>query len=123
MDIDAIAALFASPLGQRLRQAQMLEREYKFSLLVPASDYYPQAAAGEELLLQGVVDCFFREADGTVTVVDFKTDRVTADTVAQRAEHYRPQLEAYSRALAETTGLAVGRRILWFFALGQAVEW
>ena len=123
VDIDAIAALFASPLGQRLRQAQMLEREYKFSLLVPASDYYPQAAAGEELLLQGVVDCFFREADGTVTVVDFKTDRVTADTVAQRAEHYRPQLEAYSRALAETTGLAVGRRILWFFALGQAVEW
>ena len=45
------------------------------------------------------MDCCFETADG-LTVVDFKTDRVfSALEVRQRAEHYRPQLEAYSRAL------------------------
>ena len=35
------------------------------------------AAAGEEILLQGVADCVFETTAG-LTVVDFKTDRVTA---------------------------------------------
>ena len=54
---------------------------------------------GEEILLQGVVDCCFETAAG-LTVVDFKTDRVrTPEEIAERTQHYRPQLEAYSRAL------------------------
>ena len=100
-----------------------MEREFKFSMLVPAADYYPDAEAGEEVLLQGVVDCWFEEADGTVTVVDFKTDRVTEHTVEARAREYRPQLEAYSRALSQALGLPVGRCVLWFFALGRDVSW
>ncbi|HIT32523.1 MAG TPA: helicase-exonuclease AddAB subunit AddA [Candidatus Enterenecus stercoripullorum] len=117
-----ILVFFRSELGQRLLASPHVEREYKFSMLAPAGDYYPQAGAGEEVLLQGVVDCWFREADGTVTVLDFKTDRVTRDTVLARAESYRPQLEAYTRALAAAMGVCVGRRVLWFFALGQGVE-
>ena len=121
-DPEAIAGFFRSGLGRRLLAAPRREREYKFSMLVPARDYYPQAPAGENVLLQGVVDCWFEEADGTVTVVDFKTDRVTEGTVQARAESYRPQLEAYTRALAAAAGLPVRRRTLWFFALGREVE-
>ena len=55
-------------------------------------------------------------------MVDFKTDRVTRRTVAERAEEYRPQLTAYSRALEEIIGKPVVRRCLWFFAIDQAVE-
>ena len=122
VDPKQVLAFFHSELGQRLLAAGQREREHKFSLLAPAADYYPEAGAGEQVLLQGVVDCWFREADGTVTVVDFKTDRVSEDTAVARAEHYRPQLEAYTRALAEGAGLPVKRRALWFFALGRAVE-
>lgn len=57
-----------------------------------------------------------------ITVVDFKTDRVDRRSVAARAEEYRPQLAAYSRALEEITGKPVIRRCLWFFALDQAVD-
>ena len=117
-----LLAFFRSELGRRMLASPRVEREYKFSMLVPAGDYYPQAGEGEEVLLQGVVDCWFQEADGTVTVVDFKTDRVTEATVLARAESYRPQLEAYTRALAVAAGLPVGRRTLWFFVLGRAVE-
>ncbi len=93
----------------------------QFSILVPAADYYPQAGAEEQVLLQGVVDCCFETLEG-ITVVDFKTDRVDRRSVAARAEEYRPQLAAYSRALEEITGKPVIRRCLWFFALDQAVD-
>lgn len=117
-----ILGFFQSGLGQRLLGSPRVEREFKFSLLAPAADYYPGAEAGEEVLLQGVVDCWFTEADGTVTVVDFKTDRVFGDDVERRAGDYRPQLDAYTRALAQAAGVSVKRRYLWFFSVGHAVE-
>ena len=121
VDPAPIAAFFQSELGQQLLSSVSLRREFKFSILEPASRYYPQAGEGEQVLFQGVVDCYYETLEG-ITVVDFKTDRVTKRTVAERAEHYRPQLEAYSRALAEITGKQVIRRVLWFFALNQSVD-
>ena len=121
MDPERIAALFASPLGRELLKADGLQRKFKFSIVAPARDYYPQAGEGEEVLLQGVVDCWFETLEG-ITVVDFKTDRVGEDGLAQRAESYRSQLTAYSRALEEITGRNVARKVLWFFHLDRAVE-
>ena len=117
-----ILHFFRSGLGRRLQGSPRVEREFKFSLLVPARDYYPEAEEGEEVLLQGVVDCWFEEADGTVTVVDFKTDRVYGDDVHRRAGDYRPQLDAYTRALSQAAGVTVKRRCLWFFSVGREVE-
>ncbi len=118
---EKIAAFFASPLGRELLASPTLRREFKFSVLVPAADYYPETGPGEQVLLQGVVDCCFETLLG-ITVVDFKTDRVTKASVANRAAAYRPQLAAYSRALADILGKPVARRVLWFFDLDQAVE-
>jgi len=118
-DPERLAAFFRSELGRELMAAQP-HREFKFSMLVPAGEYYP-GVEGEELLLQGVVDCWFETEDG-ITVLDFKSDRVDAATVEQRARDYKPQLEAYAHALSRLTGRPVSRRILWFFALDRAVE-
>ena len=114
------AAFFASDLGKRLLASPEIHREFKFSLLVPASDYGP-GLEGEEVLLQGVIDCWFAEGDG-LTVLDFKNDRIRPGGEGIRAEEYRPQLEAYSRALERVTGRKVFRRVLWFFATGQPWE-
>ena len=116
-----IAALFSSPLGQELLASDTLQREFKFSILVPARDYYPQAGEGEQVLLQGVVDCWFETLEG-ITVVDFKTDRIKESDLPARAESYRSQLAEYSRALEEVTGRMVVRKVLWFFRLDKAVE-
>lgn len=118
---EKLLAFFASKLGREILNARDLRREFKFSILVPAADYYPGAGGEERILLQGVIDCWFERADG-LTVLDFKTDRVTEETVMERAEEYRPQLAAYGRALEEITGKRTARRILWFFALNRAVE-
>ena len=111
-----------SPLAEEIRKSRSVLREYRFTLLMDARDYDPAAAAGEEILLQGVVDCCFETADG-LTVVDFKTDRVfSALEVRQRAEHYRPQLEAYSRALERVLEKKVVCRALYFLAAGETME-
>jgi len=121
VDRAAVRRFLASPLAGELRQAETLEREYRFSLLVPAGAYYPELGEGDEILLQGVVD-LYAVKDGAVTVVDFKTDRVSEQTLPEKLAFYRPQLEAYSEALEKILGLPVGRKILYFFHTGQAVE-
>ena len=56
-------------------------------------------------------------------MIDFKTDHVwTVDEIQARAEHYRPQIEAYSLALEQVLEKKVARRILYFLASGKAVE-
>lgn len=116
---EKIVALFQSPLGRRLRSGGV-KREFKFSILVPAEDYYADAA-GEHVLLQGVVDCYWEDADG-VTVVDFKTDYVRPGEEAQVGAQYAGQLDAYRRALETVTGKPVRHRILYFFSTDTALE-
>jgi len=120
VDCGNIARLFASPLGRELRESGTVRREFKFSVLLPASDYYPQAPAGEEILLQGVIDAWMETPEG-IALVDFKTDRVSAAQAPAKAEEYRGQLDAYARALEELTGQPVRHRVLWFFFPGTAV--
>ena len=114
-----LSAFFQSDLGRAMCAARECRREFKFSLLVPAREYEPQAEAGEEVLLQGVIDAWFDDGDG-VTVIDFKSDRIQPGGEALRGEEYRQQLSAYSRALEEILGRPVRRRVLWFFATGRA---
>ena len=121
VDPARVAAFFASPLGRQAAGAADLRREFKFSILAPAADYDRRAGEGEQVLLQGVIDCCFTWGDG-LTVVDFKTDRLRPGEEQARAEEYRVQLEVYTRALEEITGRPVTRRVLWFFASDAGVE-
>ena len=122
LDLAALHALFASPLGARMREAAELRREFRFQLLCNASDFAPDAAPDDEILLQGVVDCCFTEADGSITVVDYKTDRIAAAQAPERAQRYRGQLTAYARALARIFRRPVGRCVLWFLHPGAQYE-
>ncbi len=110
-DPGKLAAFFATDLGKEMLAAPVLEREYKFSLLVPGEDYFADAE-GEEILFQGVIDCWFENENG-ITIVDFKTDRTP------KPEQYRPQVEAYTKALETLLCRKVSRTALYFFATGE----
>jgi len=120
VDPRKISAFFSSPAGQEVLSADKLWRELKFSLLIP-SEEIPGCPPGEEILLQGVVDCCY-EKDGKLTIVDFKTDYVTDETIAQRAEFYRGQLSAYHTAMARIMKKPVARSVLYFITAGKTVE-
>ena len=110
-----IAAFFRSELGRRVLAAEKVWREFRFSLLCPAERWFPGAPEGEEILLQGVVDCCIEE-DGALTVIDFKTDREI-----EPARH-AVQLEAYAEAMERVTGKPVRGTALWYLRHGRAVR-
>lgn len=120
VDARKIVAFFRSDLGQRLCDGAEVIREFKFSILDDGTAYDP-ALVGEKILLQGVVDCALMAPDG-ITVVDFKTDRVTEETIVQVAERYRHQVEAYAQALERIYERPVKKRCLYFFSLGKYIE-
>ena len=119
-DAYAIVRFLRSDLAARIRKSKQVEREYRFSLLRPVRDF-SSLDADDSVLLQGVVDCFFEE-DGELVVVDFKTDHVSCTQLDERAEHYRPQLEAYSMALTRVMGKKVKEKVLYFFSAGEEVR-
>ena len=115
-----IVQLVLSPIGVRIRNAQSVRREFKFSLLVRADELLGRGG-DEKLLLQGVIDCFIEE-DGELTLIDFKSDHVTAQTQEQKAITYLPQLSAYSLALRRITNKPVRQSLVYFFATGCSID-
>ena len=83
-------------------------------MLMDAAQYDPNIQWEENILLQGVVDCCFETEEG-ITVVDFKTDYVTEQTLPAVVEGYRPQVRAYARALQRVYEMPVKGSWLYFF--------
>ena len=120
VDPEKLLRVFTGPLGHRIREADRVLREFKFSLLTDAGAFEPEAK-GNQILLQGVTDCCLFK-NGSITVVDFKTDRVRSGEERAAGERYRPQLEAYAHALSRIFGCPVTGKLLYFFATDALVE-
>ena len=118
-----LARFLESPVGLRLRGAAMVRREWPFNVMLRASEALTGEEAGrfggEELLVQGTIDCCFVEG-GQWVLLDYKTDR-TDDMDALRA-HYQKQLNVYALALNRITGLPVKQRTLCLLHSGGTLE-
>ncbi len=120
VDSKKIRKFFETDIGTRLTSGTPFLREFKFSLLDDGTNYSPELI-GEKVLLQGVVDCALVEADG-ITIVDFKTDRVSDDTLDRSAAQYRPQLDTYAEALSRIYELPVKEKYLYFFHINKLLK-
>lgn len=112
-----LAAFFVTELGQKLRGGVPCIREFKFSILDDGR-HYGQGLEGEQVLLQGVVDCALVEEDG-ITILDFKTDYVTEETLEKVISRYRPQVEVYGEALSRIYEKPIKGKFLYFFHLDR----
>ena len=119
----AIGAFIQSETGQRLLNASDIRREWPFNAVLRASEALtPEEAgqfSGEDLLVQGTIDCCFME-DGHWVLLDYKTDR-TDDPESIR-EHYRKQLSVYALALERITGIPVKQRLLCLISANMVLE-
>jgi ATP-dependent exoDNAse (exonuclease V) beta subunit len=64
-------------------------------------------------VLEGYVDLIYRESDGTLVIVDYKTDAVPAGAIPSRVAYYKPQMDAYRECLTASTGAAVSTTLLF----------
>jgi ATP-dependent exoDNAse (exonuclease V) beta subunit len=71
-------------------------------------------------LIHGKIDVLFKE-DGGIIVLDFKTDRVSSKETKARAEYYRPQGEAYARAVKIASGSVPAEVVFIFLSTAGAV--
>lgn len=120
VDCEKISAFFETEIGKKLCLGKNILREFKFSILDDGSAF-GDGLEGEKILLQGVVDCALMDSDG-ITIIDFKTDRVTEQTIDATVERYRPQVEAYAQALSRIYGTEIKSSLLYFFQLERFVE-
>lgn len=93
--------------------------------LALTSDLMQRAAAREHwresyvatetdgVVLESYVDLVYREDDGSLAIVDYKTDAIPAGAVASRGRDYKPQMDAYRRALTAATGVSVTATLLF----------
>ena len=96
-----IAGFWKSGTGQRILQSPEVHREWNFNLLIRRE---------EPMILQGVIDCVFREGEEWV-ILDYKTDSVRK--VEELKEKYTAQVMWYAKAVGELTGRKVKEASLY----------
>jgi ATP-dependent exoDNAse (exonuclease V) beta subunit len=81
----------------------------------------------ENELLYGSIDRLITVYEGdrpvAADVIDLKTDQVSIENLSERIEHYRPQLDAYRRAVCKFEGIPLERisSRLVFLDVGEVV--
>lgn len=119
-NIAAILGFFKSETGQKIKKAPQVMREFRFSLLCPANVLL-DTQSEEEIMLQGVVDCCIVEDDG-LTVIDYKTDYITPDTLETAVSRYGRQIKAYAYAMERICKRPVKSARLCFLPSGLMAE-
>lgn len=119
---ETLDRFFKTPFYARMRDSARLFRERRFNLKVKAEEVLADAPpTGDFVLVQGVIDCFFENPDGSFTVLDFKTDHIREGEETLLVERYRRQLQFYCRAVAEMTEKPVSDAYLFSFALMKEI--
>lgn len=117
--VPALAAFCQSDIGRRMAESPELHREYPFTVLLAGGDPLPETETGEQILIQGVIDCLFREDDAWI-LVDYKSDRLeTADAFRSR---YAVQLALYKRAVEQITHRPVEETYIYSLHLQQEIR-
>lgn len=100
---EVVTALVRSALASEIVQRAATREHWRES--------YVGTLQPDGTVLEGFVDLIYREDDGTLIIVDYKTDAIPAAALETRVAHYAPQLQAYTDILPNT-----GRPILLFLA-------
>ena len=121
VNIKFVTGFFFSELGKRMLQAQRIWREMPFCRMLPAKEYYTQVEDDRaEIFNQGVIDVLFRDGQGKLVLIDYKTDRNTQ--VQLLKNRYAMQLELYAKAVEAILGQQVAEKYLYMLRDGKIVE-
>ncbi|WP_131036501.1 helicase-exonuclease AddAB subunit AddA, partial [Clostridioides difficile] len=100
-----IYKFFASNIGKRMLNAEIINREKSIYAQVNMKDIYiyeklinnddKKLYDNESVMLRGIVDAYFEE-DNQIVLVDYKTDFVNEENINQIIEKYKTQLDLYA---------------------------
>ena len=123
-----------SRLFSDMLKAKKIYRELRFNIRLPATEFTREeekifAYKEKDILVQGVIDCIIEEIDGSISIYDYKTDRLTQDELANRAlaektlrEKHSTQLKLYALAVEKIFEKAPKKIEVYSLALGDTVS-
>ena len=88
-------------------------------MLQPACKLRQEWASEEPVLIQGVIDAWFEE-EGTIILLDFKTDHVKQEE--ELIQRYHRQFSLYADALQSICQKPVAEQYIWSFSLNRAIR-
>lgn len=131
---DTLKVFFTSSLFSQMRASRSLNRETRFNICLPASSFTEDSElkatlSGDTVLVQGVMDCFFEDANGDIVIVDYKTDTFTSEQKKNPPlceqilqERHSTQLGYYRLACKQLLGKEPKKAVIWAFDLGKEIE-
>ncbi|MCR4717404.1 MAG: UvrD-helicase domain-containing protein, partial [Lachnospiraceae bacterium] len=126
---DKLKAFFETSLAKEMIKASKtgkLYKEQQFMVGLKADEVYNDidiktTNLGDELVLvQGIVDAYYENDDETITIMDYKTDKVK--TLEELRERYKTQLIYYGRIMKQITNKELKRLVLYSFKFDDEIE-
>jgi len=118
--IEMVRRFLTSPRAAEIAAAERVHDELEFLLRWP-----PGGKDSDGRYLQGYIDCLYRDADSGWHLVDYKTNRIDAETLEDVAAPYEMQMLVYALAVERILGQAPVELVLHFLrgGLEYRFEW
>ena len=120
VSLSYVIKFFETDIGKRCIKAAKegkLNKERSFNLMTMHN--------GDQVIVQGIIDCFFEE-NGEIVLLDYKTNWVNTGRMEEETERlrrtYRKQMEIYSEALEVSTGMKVKEKYLVHLETETAID-
>ena len=121
LKMDILREFFKSDLASRMNKAAMANNLYQEKAFVMGQTpkmLFLDEDEEQTILVQGIIDVFFRESDGIV-LLDYKTDRVKSEN--ELVSLYERQLQIYADAIEGSFNEKVKELLLYSFHLGKVI--
>ena len=121
VNIKALMKFFETDIYGRIRKSAKVYREEPFVMTLKSGEVFGERYKGtnEDILLHGIIDCYFEEDDGLV-LLDYKTDFNTDEKNIK--SRYKIQMYMYKRALEKATGKKVKESYIYLFKTGEFTD-
>ncbi|MFW5985978.1 MAG: 3'-5' exonuclease, partial [Halanaerobiales bacterium] len=121
IDITKIVNFFTCKVGRKMLAAEEVYREIPFVLKKRADGIFAEAETKEEILVQGIIDCYFRTGDELI-LLDYKTDRRRSKQKEFIRRKYNKQLSIYRQALERITEQQVTESYIYLFSQDETIK-
>ena len=110
---------FSGSFAKRIFCAEKIYRELKISSFIEANRIF-DTDSNEKVLVRGIADCVFEE-QGSLVLVDYKTDRVKSEQ--ELLDRYKNQIAFYREVIEKTLKKPVKSAVLYSFYMSKVCEY
>lgn len=124
INIEKLYEYTKSELWQNLKNAKEIYKEQPFYINIKASSLYDNIPkeADENILVQGIIDLFYKDKNDNIILVDYKTDFIQKGNEQSLADKYQKQLELYKKAIEISSKNIVKETYIYSLYLNELIK-